>query len=452
MKDDPFIAGPLSDPAWASASVVKRYQELRNRVGAADPDEAEDGAIEQGLPSREVLNRGPVSPQLFDYQRDLTAQITEVAQEPPPANTALVALPTGAGKTRTALSAVLGLLSEEKIRRMLWLAPARELLDQAFATMRTLWWGTPGAPPIELLRCHALQELPACRLPGGYFSTPQMAGARLAKEHHLLPRFDFVIFDEAHQAEARTFKQTLTSIRSLGQRVAPAIGLSATPGRTTDDETESLVTLFNSRLLTSAYLRPNALAALQNQGVLARVEFKRITLPERVVGLRRTVESRDQLKGQLKAYQWDRVRFRAVVAKAMEVQQDGQTLVFAGSVQHANALCAVLKTKGCSADVVSAYTPLQERARILKEYSGGNIRILLNKSLLATGYDCPSVKHVILTSPVGSPILFEQIVGRASRGPKVGGNATSTVWQVDNNLAIHGKPNSYHRFRDFDWK
>jgi superfamily II DNA or RNA helicase len=279
-----------------------------------------------------------------------------------------------------------------------------------------------------------------------------MLSARLAGKSHLLPPFDFVIFDEAHQAEARTYKQTLIAVRSLGGQTAPAVGLSATPGRSIDDETESLVTLFNRKLLTSDRLRPNAITALQSQGVLARLDFKRIAFRERVVGMRRTVESRDQLKGALKVLQWDLVRFRAVVEKAVEVEGDGQTLVFAGSVMHANALCVVLKAKGCRAEVVSAYTPLDQRARILKAYSERAIRILLNKSLLATGYDCPSVKHVLLTSPIGSPILFEQIVGRASRGPKVGGNHVSTVWQMDNNLAIHGRPASYHRFRDFDWK
>jgi superfamily II DNA or RNA helicase len=325
-------------------------------------------------------------------------------------------------------------------------------LDQAFVTMRSLWWATAGAPAVELIRCHALHEFPICHLPAAYFSTPQMVSARLAAKARLLPRFDFVLFDEAHQAEAKTYKQTLTAVRALGSSIAPAIGLSATPGRTLDEETESLVSLFKSRLLTSAHLRPNAISVLQEQGVLALVEFRRIIVSEKVIGLRRTIESRDQLKGSVRTLQSDFVRFRSIVEKALEVQDDGQTLIFAGSVAHANALCVVLKARGCSADVVSTYTSLEDRVRILKQYSEGKLRVLLNKALLATGYDCPSVKHVILTSPISSPILFEQIVGRASRGPKVGGNKTSIVWQLDNNLAMHGKPNSYHRFRDFDWK
>lgn len=100
---------------------------------------------------------------------------------------------------------------------------------------------------------------------------------------------------------------------------------------------------------------------------------------------------------------------------------------------------------------MSAITPKTEREETLRGFADGQLKVLINKQLLATGYDCPSVDHVVLSIPIGSAILFEQIVGRVSRGPEVGGTPEGTVWQLDNNLAIHGLPNSYYRFRDFDW-
>ena len=72
--------------------------------------------------------------------------------------------------------------------------------------------------------------------------------------------------------------------------------------------------------------------------------------------------------------------------------------------------------------------------------------------VLATGYDCPAIRHVILATQIRSPIMFEQIVGRASRGPLVGGHAKSTVWQFDDHLAAHGLPQSYYRYSDYDWR
>ena len=53
---------------------------------------------------------------------------------------------------------------------------------------------------------------------------------------------------------------------------------------------------------------------------------------------------------------------------------------------------------------------------------------LQNARLLVAGYDLPMVDSVILTVPVGSAVAFEQIVGRAARGPAVGGTARATIF------------------------
>ena len=105
-----------------------------------------------------------------------------------------------------------------------------------------------------------------------------------------------------------------------------------------------------------------------------------------------------------------------------------------------------------AARAVSSYSPDDVRRDTLRDFERGGLSIVLNKALLATGYDCPAIGHVILATPVRSAIMFEQVVGRASRGPLVGGNAHSTVWQFEDHLAMHGLPQSYHRYADYDWK
>jgi superfamily II DNA or RNA helicase len=42
---------------------------------------------------------------------------------------------------------------------------------------------------------------------------------------------------------------------------------------------------------------------------------------------------------------------------------------------------------------------------------------------------------LIITRPVGSAILYSQILGRALRGPKNGGNSKNTVVNIHDNLA-----------------
>jgi DNA repair protein RadD len=57
-----------------------------------------------------------------------------------------------------------------------------------------------------------------------------------------------------------------------------------------------------------------------------------------------------------------------------------------------------------------------------------------------------------LASPVGSAITFEQMVGRAARGPAVGGVEEAVIWQLDNLLAVHGWPSSYSRYLASLWE
>lgn len=110
-----------------------------------------------------------------------------------------------------------------------------------------------------------------------------------------------------------------------------------------------------------------------------------------------------------------------------------------------------MRCAGTRAAAVSSRDDGRVRRRRLTAFERGELSVIANKQLLATGYDCPAVRHVILATRIGSPVLFEQIVGRASRGPRVGGHARSTVWQFEDHVAMHGLPQSYGRYRDHDW-
>jgi superfamily II DNA or RNA helicase len=263
-----------------------------------------------------------------------------------------------------------------------------------------------------------------------------MVYKRVVESSLRLPKWDLVVFDEAHLAEAPTFRDTLSATRSRGIGLAPAFGLSATPGRRDDRGTESLIELFGRKLIRSDRLGKDAFDTLQGKGVLAKLEFKTIAMAK---------------KSLARSPVLDPARFSATVELCEELSKGGRTLLFAGSVLHAAAIAVALRSKGVAAEHVSGAMPLHQRARVLKAFREGAVRVLCNKSLLATGYDCPSIVNVVLTVPVKSPILFEQIVGRASRGPTVGGNATSSVWYFDDHLKLHGKPSSYQRYALSGW-
>ena len=68
-----------------------------------------------------------------------------------------------------------------------------------------------------------------------------------------------------------------------------------------------------------------------------------------------------------------------------------------------------------------------------------------------TGIDLPALRTVALLAKVGSPILFEQIVGRVSRGPAVGGRPETCVIDPHGLFEKFGGISSYARFVATDW-
>lgn len=61
----------------------------------------------------------------------------------------------------------------------------------------------------------------------------------------------------------------------------------------------------------------------------------------------------------------------------------------------------------------------------LERFKNGEIEVLINVKMLTEGVDVPDVKTVFLTRDTNSSILFIQMVGRALRGEGAGGNKTT---------------------------
>ena len=75
------------------------------------------------------------------------------------------------------------------------------------------------------------------------------------KENVISQRPDLVVFDEAHQAIASSYTAGLSHLGCFDlNSPTPLLGLSATPGRGTESETEDLVNMFQERLLTAPSL------------------------------------------------------------------------------------------------------------------------------------------------------------------------------------------------------
>ncbi|NYT28022.1 MAG: hypothetical protein H0A76_09100 [Candidatus Thiodubiliella endoseptemdiera] len=65
--------------------------------------------------------------------------------------------------------------------------------------------------------------------------------------------------------------------------------------------------------------------------------------------------------------------------------------------------------------------------------------VICNYAILTTGFDAPKTSVAVIARPTTSLVLYSQMVGRAIRGVKAGGNKKAKiVTVVDKNLGGFG--------------
>ena len=422
---------------------------------------------------------------LYEYQRKALDKIT--ARFKAGAPRVMLHMPTGSGKTRTAMALVCRFLRENTGGLVIWLADTFELCDQARKEFTRSWQNLGD------------REVPLCTFMGGikdadYSSvkngfvvlTLQTATAALRKEDKtqvegltkLAVRKPFVIFDEAHKAMASKYSQVLNRLTIL-ENESRALGLSATPGRTTasSDANTTLVKFFNGekiKLEVDGY--PSAIAYLQHEGYLAKPNFRPVS-SEFDFGIFDFLKNNDDPSSVTRAniqkieeiIANDRERTLLVFQEAVKLVKQGhkRILLFAASVAQAHRLAYAIRFFGQSnhssvefeARAVSSgeITTEERHANIDWFLEPTNIcetpKILCNYGILTTGFDAPQTSAVLIARPTNSLVLYSQMVGRGLRGPKSAGTSScEIVTIVDKNLPAFWDVQSAFMNWEDEWK
>ena len=100
---------------------------------------------------------------------------------------------------------------------------------------------------------------------------------------------------------------------------------------------------------------------------------------------------------------------------------------------------------------MDANTPRALRDRKITEYKENTEEsmIICNFGVLTTGFDAPRTTAVIIARPTKSLVLYSQMVGRAIRGPRVGGSKECTVVTVTD-TSLPGFNNIINAFNNWD--
>ena len=107
-------------------------------------------------------------------------------------------------------------------------------------------------------------------------------------------------------------------------------------------------------------------------------------------------------------------------------------IVFAPSVENARMLTAILSLRGHEAFVVTGQSNAAERERIIRRFRSNVKRamVVVNYGVLTTGFDAPATSAAVIARPTRSLVLYSQMVGRATRGTRAGGNDEAEIVTV----------------------
>ena len=424
--------------ARSTSGRSKQFKQLAQLLGVNRPQSMGEVVTRQPRQSCRP-SRG-----MFDHQRDAALRTQSKLLRYP--HRVLLHMPTGAGKTRTAMHIIADHLRQRRNATVYWLATSEELCEQAVEEFLKLW-DAVGSHEVEVVR--AWGALPSSRdaLCEG---NSKLVVAGLAKLHsatardpallaYLAVKATLVVFDEAHQAVAPTYKAIVDGLIARSPNTQ-LLGLSATPGRTWNDTTADMILAkyFNeSKVTLHAPGYDSPIKYLIDHGFLARPRFVRLVTPENFALTRQEIE---RLAAEMDVPESVRSRLASSDVRNVQIvrccerllRTHKRILLFAATVAHSDLIATVLRMNGHQAHSITGNTPGAERGRLLNWFrsSDDSPRILTNFGVLTTGFDAPRTSAVVIARPTTSLVLYSQMVGRGLRGTRAGGNHEAEIVTV----------------------
>lgn len=297
----------------------------------------------------------------------------------------LAMAPTGAGKTILAMNVINEALKKGK--RAMFICDRKTLISQTSNVARELGLGNHGIIQAQ----NPMMDL----------SRPfQIASCQTLMRRGWPEDIDVIVVDEAHTQYATWVKYVLSE-----QCKAIVIGLSATP--------------FSSGL-------GKVFTKLVNAATMHDLEQLGILVPMRIFSCRRPDMTGAETSGgewtEKAAEERELVIVGDVVTEWTRLAENRKTICFGATIRHCEEIARQFNEAGIPAATFCADTADDERARILREFSYGNIKVLVSVEALAKGFDVKDIGCVCDCRPLRKSLSTAiQMWGRGLRSsPETG--------------------------------
>lgn len=384
---------------------------------------------------------------LRDYQINAIKAIEQsLASE---ARRALLAMATGTGKTRTIIGLMYRFLKSERFKRILFLVDRSALGQQAIDAVNEM----PLEQNYTLAKIYNVAELgdmAALAETRVQVATVQAMVKRIFMSDQPPPvdQFDCIIIDEAHRGytldqemsegelATRDSSQYLSSYRRVLEYFdAVKIGLTATPARHTSE-------IFGRPVYTYSYREavaddwlidhepPIRYETLLTQNGIRFDKGEVVSAINTQTGEVQSAELEDELNFEVDSFNrrvinenFNRVICQQLVHE-LDPFGDEKTLIFCATDLHADMVKRLLDEafselyeeryhQALVAKITGQSDKVEQLIRQYKNERYPNIAITVD--LLTTGIDVPRICHLVFMRRVKSRILYEQMIGRATR-------------------------------------
>ena len=383
---------------------------------------------------------------LFNHQINVLNKVNEILNKTN--KRVLLHMPTGAGKTRTAINLICDYLKKNKTGLVVWLAHTEELCQQASDEFNRAW-GIIGNKKINSYKLFKDLRFDIEKINKGFVVLSLDYAYSLTKRaqnkfFNLARNTNFVVMDEAHMSVAKSYKQVLNILVNKDTNL---VGLTATPGRAQilDDENKKLANFYYKQKVTlevEGYKNP--VHFLQDKGYLAKVKNEKLetsidisrifSLKERKYEANRLKQGHDLSSAFIKKLSSNEKRINMIIEKAIAENKNpkNKIIIFAGSLDSANYINKILKMENINCAIVTGETNSIERRNSIEMFkdTASGLNIIINFGVLTTGFDAPKSNVAIIGRPTQSVTLYSQMIGRVMRGKKAGGNEICKVVTV----------------------
>jgi type I restriction enzyme, R subunit len=384
---------------------------------------------------------------LRDYQEKAIRAVEEALEKNQRA--CLLAMATGTGKTRTIIGLMYRLLKAERFKRILFLVDrsalgqqAQDVFDEASLEQN--------APLSKIYNVAQLGDMAAEAETRIQVATVQAMVKRIFMSDNppSIDTFDCIIVDEAHRGYTldqemtdneiafRDQAQYLSSYRrALDWFDAVKIGMTATPARHTSEIFGKPVYMYSYREAVADdwlidHEPPMRYKTLLSEKGIQFDKGEKVDVVNIRSGEVELAELEDDLDFEIEAFNRRVITesFNQVICEALAQELDPfgdeKTMIFCATDLHADMVKRLLDeafkalyghdyNEAAVRKITGASDQVDKLIRHFKNERYPNIAVTVD--LLTTGIDVPTICHLVFLRRVRSRILFEQMLGRATR-------------------------------------